>query len=262
MGADVGARRRRVARGRIGCSRTAGSPCACGGGLRDCVGGRWYIKHVPECCKRRPNTKCARCGKPVYRRPSVLEVSRGRAFCSQRCYGIACRKEKPCIVCGAPILAGANKKTCSRSCANKRRAGIRYKIGSPRDKVRDQRAVKQRLLALRGAKCERCNYARYEILQVHHNDRDRDNNALENLTLLCPNCHAEEHYLEQSWLRRDEHTDGGVFRIGKEPVLKTGARKGMWVRVPPPPPFGRSKWVHASVPAHLNSALTARTRSR
>lgn len=106
------------------------------------------------------------------------------------------------MVCGKLILAGANKKTCSRSCANNQRAGIIYKIGSPKDKVKDQRAVKLRLLALRGAKCERCGYARYEILQVHHNDRDRENNAPENLALLCPNCHAEEHYLEQSWLRR------------------------------------------------------------
>lgn len=186
---------------------------------------------MPERYQRRPNTKCTQCGKPVYRRPSVLEVSRGRAFCSQRCYGVACRKEHPCIICGEPILASANKKTCSRSCANKGRAGIAYKIGSPKDQARDQRAVKMRLLALRGAKCERCGYSRYEILQVHHNDR-------ENLTLLCPNCHAEEHYLERRWLRRNEHRLRRGVPNGKEPVLKTGARKGMWVRVPPPPPYG------------------------
>ena len=190
---------------------------------------------MSERCNRRPNTTCTQCGKAVYRRPGQLEVSRGRAFCSQRCYGVACRKERPCVVCGTPILAGANKKTCSRSCANKGRAGIVYKIGSPKDKVREQRALKLRLLALRGTKCERCGYAKYEILQIHHNDRDADNNALENLTLLCPNCHAEEHYLERSWLKRNEHRLRRGVPNGKEPVLKTGARKGMGVRIPHSP---------------------------
>lgn len=165
---------------------------------------------MPESYKRRPNTKCTQCGKPIYRRPSELEASGGRAFCSQRCYGLACRKEHPCVVCGKPILASAHKKTCSRSCANKWRAGIKYKIGSPRDKVKNQRALKRRLLELRGPKCERCGYGIYEILQVHHNDRDRENNAVENLTLLCPNCHAEEHYLEPCWVSREDFERGGV----------------------------------------------------
>ncbi len=97
-------------------------------------------------------------------------------------------------------MARENKRTCSRACANTHRAGITYKNGSPKDKVRTQRALKLRLLAERGKKCEQCGYAKTEILQVHHKDRDRSNNALSNLALICPNCHAEEHYLEGSWL--------------------------------------------------------------
>ena len=48
----------------------------------------------------------------------------------------------------------------------------------------------------RGEKCERCGYAVYQILQVHHIDRNRNDNSLDNLELLCPNCHAKEHYLK------------------------------------------------------------------
>lgn len=154
------------------------------------------VSKMPEPQKRNPNTKCSRCGEPIYRRPSQLAASGGRAYCSMRCYGRACRKEHPCVVCGKPILASANKKTCSRSCANKNRTGISYNVGRPKDKVKHHRHRKRRLLKLRGAKCERCGYARKEILQIHHKDRNRRNNALENLVLLCPNCHAEEHYLE------------------------------------------------------------------
>ncbi|MBI3573571.1 hypothetical protein HY090_00790 [Candidatus Kaiserbacteria bacterium] len=35
---------------------------------------------------------------------------------------------------------------------------------------------------------------------MHHKDRNRNNNSLGNLELICPNCHYEEHYLEKSWL--------------------------------------------------------------
>jgi 5-methylcytosine-specific restriction endonuclease McrA len=101
-----------------------------------------------------------------------------------------------------PILAGKNKKTCSRGCANTHRAGIKYKIGSPKDKVRSDRAIKLRIIELRGSACERCRYDRVEILHIHHRDRNHANNAFSNLELICPNCHYEEHYLEKSWLSR------------------------------------------------------------
>lgn len=146
--------------------------------------------------KRNPNTKCIVCSKAIYRRPGELKRSEKGLFCGQICYGIAQRKEHPCVVCSKLILAGANKKTCSRSCSNINRAGIKYKIGSPKDKVKSQLALKIRLAQKRGRKCERCGFEIYEILQVHHRDRDRSNNELNNLELLCPNCHAKEHYLK------------------------------------------------------------------
>lgn len=154
---------------------------------------------MAESHKRNPNTKCSICSIPIYRRPA--EIERGRVFCSLECYGVANRIETPCVVCGALIQAHENKKTCSRICANKHRIGIRYKLGRPqKDKVQDQRSIKLRVFASRGQLCERCGYDKKEILNVHHKDRDRKNNNLSNLELLCPNCHAEEHYLKDSWL--------------------------------------------------------------
>lgn len=51
-------------------------------------------------------------------------------------------------------------------------------------------------LSVKEQKCERCGYDKYpEILVVHHRDRNRKNGAKENLELLCPNCHEEEHFL-------------------------------------------------------------------
>ncbi|MEK7149371.1 MAG: HNH endonuclease [Patescibacteria group bacterium] len=155
---------------------------------------------MSENYKRNPNAKCLVCGKFIYRRPSQIERNNKRVFCSTVCYGIGCRKEIFCAVCKNPILARLNKKTCSRSCANRHRVGIQYKINRPRDKVKSQRSIKIRLLDQRGKSCERCGYSRIEILQVHHKNRNRENNELENLELICPNCHVEKHYLENSWI--------------------------------------------------------------
>ena len=51
-------------------------------------------------------------------------------------------------------------------------------------------------LSVKNQKCERCGYDKHpEILVVHHRDRNRKNGTKENLELLCPNCHEEEHLL-------------------------------------------------------------------
>lgn len=42
--------------------------------------------------------------------------------------------------------------------------------------------------------CEECGFDKcIEILQVHHIDKNRYNNALDNLQVLCRNCHAMKH---------------------------------------------------------------------
>lgn len=45
--------------------------------------------------------------------------------------------------------------------------------------------------------CNRCRFNDERILVVHHLDRNRKNNALDNLEILCPNCHAMEHYVKK-----------------------------------------------------------------
>lgn len=156
----------------------------------------WYNGLVPE-YKRIPNTSCDVCGKQIYRRPGeLLKKTRG-VFCNQKCYGKSQRKEHPCAVCKKMILSGSNKKTCSRQCANKNRIGMKYTGRSLKDKVRSYRQQRARLFLARGKFCEQCGYSTYQILQVHHRNRDRENNDLSNLELLCPNCHAKEHYLKK-----------------------------------------------------------------
>ncbi len=151
---------------------------------------------MAEYYKRKPNTNCLVCAKEIYRRPNELSSIERRVFCSMKCYGISQRKEIPCLVCGTPILSGFNKKTCSRACANSNRIGIQYNRGSLGDKAISQKRIKIRIMKERGSVCERCGYAKMEILHLHHKNRDRTNNNPQNLEILCPNCHFEEHLVK------------------------------------------------------------------
>lgn len=68
---------------------------------------------------------------------------------------------------------------------------------------------KKHLIKLRGNTCESCNNSLWLNnsipLEVHHLDSDRTNNNLNNLQLLCPNCHA----LTDSWRGR-RNAGGGI----------------------------------------------------
>jgi hypothetical protein len=45
-------------------------------------------------------------------------------------------------------------------------------------------------------KCNRCNWdTEPAVLEVHHKDRNRENNELSNLELLCPTDHCLDHFL-------------------------------------------------------------------
>ena len=54
--------------------------------------------------------------------------------------------------------------------------------------------LKPHLISIRGHKCENCGNSEWcgepIKLEVHHIDGDRTNNNIENLQLLCPNCHS------------------------------------------------------------------------
>jgi hypothetical protein len=54
--------------------------------------------------------------------------------------------------------------------------------------------LKKHLIKVRSHKCEKCSLTHWLnsdiVLEVHHIDGDRTNNELNNLQLLCCNCHA------------------------------------------------------------------------
>lgn len=121
--------------------------------------------------KREPNVTCAHCSTRFSMSPSKMKNSKsGLYFCTRAC-----------------------KDTAQRI------GGIKEIMPSHYGEV----PTKYRELAFRSypATCMSCGYDKYQsVLQVHHKDRDRTNNVLENLEVLCPTCHTEHHYLEGTGL--------------------------------------------------------------
>jgi hypothetical protein len=71
--------------------------------------------------------------------------------------------------------------------------------------------IKQRLLAagLKQNRCEECGVAHWRnrplSLALHHINGDGHDNRLENLVLLCPNCHSQTpNFGVKNWRRRPE----------------------------------------------------------
>lgn len=130
---------------------------------------------------------------PVYREKTAK-------FCCKKCNGdwVSINKSTfmDCEVCGKNYRRANShmtygKKTCSLKCR-----GLASRTEKPISK--DYPTVKNWMKRRNMIKsCNRCGYDDHkEILVIHHVDRDRTNNDLNNLEVLCPNCHALEHYSE------------------------------------------------------------------
>lgn len=134
---------------------------------------------------------CKSCGNQFY----VPLSAKRQTHCS-----IVCRSEslkirinKICPICnvGFDVKRSWDRiKYCSTTCYHK---AMRTKHASP-DAILIKRRMRQQGLI---KECNRCGYNEHiEILVTHHIDRDRQNNCLNNIEILCPNCHAIEHHVK------------------------------------------------------------------
>lgn len=127
-----------------------------------------YKKSPKKKKKKKLNSECYYCKKKIYRKPSKLKKTKnGLFFCSQDHKCLAQR-----ISSGLKDAQPSHYKDGS--------SNYRSIAFSEHDKV-----------------CNNCGYNKHiEILQVHHKDRNKKNNLLNNLEILCPNCHSEDHYVQ------------------------------------------------------------------
>lgn len=93
-----------------------------------------------------------------------------------------------CAHCGpVPI----NRKGYSPNGRVKWRCALRHRANTNRIRVRNDRPY----IVFKKARCEECGFVPKHLrqLDVHHKDGDHSNNAPENLTTLCANCHRLVH---------------------------------------------------------------------
>ncbi len=138
---------------------------------RKCAG---YAKYPLDKKFPDPNQTCAWCKITFYRRPSSAPSKSGLYFC--------CRQHKD----EAQRLGGLDAIMPSH-----------YGEG----KFLDYRTIARQAYE---EICNRCGWAdEPAILVVHHRDHNRENNFVENLEILCPNCHYLHHYKTKSaqWAR-------------------------------------------------------------
>jgi hypothetical protein len=146
----------------------------------------------------------------------IREVNRGNGkFCSLKCSGEYNGKMRPkpqpnveCAWCHKLIYRNKSKAALSKS-------GLYFCCDDHKNQAQRIDGLKELSLPHYGSgktnyrgkvfgtskrpkKCELCGFDQHEAaIIVHHKDRNRDNNADDNLQVLCANCHAIEHWSEQ-----------------------------------------------------------------
>ena len=111
-----------------------------------------------------------------------------------------------CAMCQKEIRKSLSKLTrsksgfyfCGRICKDNAQKLGGIKEIQPKHFGTSKKNYKRLAFSNNLSKCTRCNYSKCRgALEVHHIDRNRENNTLENLEILCRNCHAEEHYFNK-----------------------------------------------------------------
>ncbi len=151
---------------------------------------------------------CKRCGGDVKTKPSHLALGFGK-YCSRSCHSKNSRRGKvvQCATCAADtykrpkdlIRSKSKKYFCSKSCQTQWRNQM-Y-VGRRHSNYSTGKASYRSVLRRSGVtqECRRCKIRDVRILAVHHIDRNRNNNSVENLMYLCHNCHHLIH-----WFRNEE----------------------------------------------------------
>jgi len=139
------------------------------------------------------NRLCVNCGEEI--------KGRGKMFCNQSCNATYQNKpriknikiEKKCLNCGCVTT---NSKYCSLKCQQEYQQQQVFDAIENGDTTFDFRNYKRYLIHKHGEKCMDCGWGEQNQysgkipIELEHIDGDSNNNSLDNLKLLCPNCHS------------------------------------------------------------------------
>jgi hypothetical protein len=150
-----------------------------------------------------PKVNCKICNKSFYTKPFSLKMGWG-LFCSKECHYLFMKKghEIKCEICNKTVYKSiaqlkkskSGKFFCSKSCQTVWR-NQQY-VGSNHKLWKGGLGVNYRKLLTKENKkifCRLCKERDKRILAVHHIDKNRTNNKINNLVWLCHNCHYLVH---------------------------------------------------------------------
>lgn len=140
---------------------------------------------------------CQVCGTLFTRQERLLRNN----SCSRRCSNVldGTALKLACTACGETVFKSISKVPesghvfCSRACKESEQ-----KVGgllALEHYGTSEVTYRAKAFKAYPHKCNACSYDNVLALEVHHKDRDRGNNKLSNLEILCCNCHTIEHKL-------------------------------------------------------------------
>ncbi len=154
-----------------------------------------------------PYVNCKICESKFYVKPNHQKKGWGK------CCSMVCRnqyqktgKYLSCTICGNLTWRGpaqikhstSGKFFCGKSCQALWRNSSVY-IEEKSSTWKDGRNAYRKILSRRTKelKCSLCGFEDSRALAVHHVDKDRKNNSVENLAWLCHNCHFLIHHYDK-----------------------------------------------------------------
>lgn len=144
---------------------------------------------------------CSYCGKKFLKRNKDIKEGRN-TFCSRKCQGLHKTSNHKikliCSYCGKEFnrdiskLKNSKSKLyfCSKKCKNNAQK-CEAKILNKSTIRKDYRIT---AFLNKEQKCEICNNDDLRVLEVHHINNNHNDNRIENLMILCANCHKIIHY--------------------------------------------------------------------
>lgn len=143
--------------------------------------------------------KCIICGKDFYVKQSHFKIGWGK-YCSKECqfHGQKTGKKVQCGYCGKTIYKSkrdirrskSGKNFCNKSC-HCAWQNSNNRVGSLAPNWNGGEYIYRDLMKKNSIKpiCSNCGVEDTRVIVVHHKDKNRKNNKIENLQWLCRNCH-------------------------------------------------------------------------